>query len=77
MKTTIISSDYFNAFYEDGILKHQSKPDYLDAETLFTIFPGSEMYGVPYDLYDELIGQQDGYPQNLEDFDLSRCERYR
>lgn len=75
MKRTIISSDYYNALYEDGVLKHQGKPDYLDAETLFTIFPDSKLYGVPYDLYDELV--EDGYPTNLSDFDLSRCDRYR
>lgn len=76
MKTTIISSDYYNAFYEDGVLKHQAKPDYLDSETLFTIFPDSEYYGVPYDLYEELL-EGDGYPELLENFDLSRCNRYR
>jgi hypothetical protein len=77
VKTTIIRSDYYNAFYEDGILKHEAKPDYLNAETLFTIFPDSEYYGVPYELYEELVGGEDGYPQHLKDFDLSRCDRYR
>ena len=76
MKTTIISSDYYNAFYVDGILKHEAKPDYLNAKTLLTIFPNSEYYGVPYDLYDQLL-DGDGYPEHLKDFDLSRCDRFR
>lgn len=73
--TTIISSDYFNAFYLDGVLELQAPPDYLDTETLFTLFPKSEYYGIPYDTYDQLLNGN-GYPNLLSDFPLELCERY-
>lgn len=72
---TIIISDYYNALYKNGKLNHQGKPDYLDGETLSTIYPKAEMYGVSYDIYDELVG--DRYPERLEDFPLERCVKYR
>lgn len=74
MNRTIIHSDFYSALYEDGVLKHQAKPDYLDTETLHTIYPDAEYYGVPYELYDEML--DDGYPENLSDFDLTRCDKY-
>ena len=76
MKRTIISSDFYNAYYEDGVLVHQSKPDYLDAETLHTLFSDTdaEFYSISYDDYDELV--DDGYPFLLSDFPLDRCDRW-
>lgn len=77
MKITVITSDYYNALYEDGVLKHEAKPDYLHGETLYTIFSDSdsEFYGVDYDDYDELLGG-DGYPELLSNFPLDRCHRW-
>ena len=74
---TIIHGDFYNALYENGKLKIQAKPDYLHAETLSNIFPDAEFYGVPYELYDELVGDKDGYPDDLIDFPLYVCDRYR
>lgn len=76
MKRVIITSEYYNAFYENGVLKHEARPDYLHGETLHTIFPEAEYYGIDYILYDELIGDQDGYPTLLEDFPLDQCKKY-
>lgn len=72
---TIISSDYFNALYKNGKLEHQARPDYLNAETLATIYPNAELYGVPYDHYEEILG--DEFPALLSDFPLDRCVKYR
>jgi hypothetical protein len=77
MKRTIISSDWYNALYEDGVLVHQAKPDYLDAETMHTLFSGSEaaFYSVDYDDYDDILGGE-GYPYHLSEFPLDRCNRW-
>lgn len=72
----IIQSDWYNALYEDGILKHQAKPDYLDAETMVTLFPEASLYSVDYESYEEILNG-DGYPTNLSDFPLERCTKYR
>lgn len=75
MNWTIITSDYYNALYEDGVLKHQAKPDYLHGETMATLFPDAEYYGIDYDDYEEILGDQ--YPSLLANFPLDRCDRYR
>lgn len=77
MVRVIISGEYYNALYEDGVLKHEAEPDYLDAETMLTLFPDASFYGVPWELYDELVGDHDGYPKQLADFPLLRCQKYR
>lgn len=77
MKRTIISGDYYNALYEDDVLKHQGEDDYLNVETLLTIFPDAELYSVPLEMYDELIGDHDGYPNHLSEFPLDVCEKYK
>lgn len=71
---TILDGEYYNALYEDGRLKHQAKPDYLDAHTLVTVFPEAEYYTVPECVY-EAMG--DSYPEDLADFPLEACTRYR
>lgn len=72
---TILSTDYYVALYEDGQLRNQAKPCYLDAHTLMTIFPDAEYYDVPEDVYEAM--EDDGYPQFLRDFPLQSCVRYR
>lgn len=65
----ILQSDGFNALYEDGKLKDQAKPCYLDAETLLRLYPEAGYRFVPQEILEEF----DGYPQNLEDFPLDKC----
>lgn len=74
---TIIISDWYNALYEDGLLKVDAKPDYLHGETMITLFPDAEAYYVEYNLYDEIIGNNDGYPFRLSDFPLDRCRKLK
>jgi hypothetical protein len=73
---TLLSSDYFNAHYVDGILVRDAKPDYLDVETLARTFPDAAVYDVPEDVYDEYLNGN-GYPQQLSSFPLARCRKCR
>jgi hypothetical protein len=70
----IITTEYYNAFYVNGRLVHESKPDYLDTETLHNLWPEASYYGA-YELEEE--GEfEDGYPELLSGVDLSRCDKY-
>lgn len=73
---TILANDYFNALYEDGVLKQDGKPEYLDAETLARVDPTAEVYVVPQAVYDAVLDGA-GYPRELANFPLDQCERVR
>lgn len=75
MNWTIITSDYYNALYEDGVLKNQGKPDYLHGETMANLFPHAAVYGL--ESHYETLLEEDGYPVHLSDFPLEVCTRYR
>jgi hypothetical protein len=71
---TILQAECYNALYENGVLLHQGKPDYLNAHTLANVFPDAELYYVEDDIYESMY---DGYPENLSEFPLDHCRRYR
>jgi hypothetical protein len=76
MLRTILSSDWYNALYEDGILKESGKPAYLDAETIARLHPDAQFFTVPQPVYDDVLNGE-GYPPELSRFPLSRCTRLR
>ncbi|QBZ72761.1 hypothetical protein SEA_GODONK_173 [Gordonia phage GodonK] len=69
-----IGHDYFNAWYVDGALKESAKPDYLNIETLMTVFPDADVYWMDDDMYDELLNGDD-YPVDLRDVPLDRMRK--
>ncbi|QDK02679.1 hypothetical protein PP304_gp191 [Gordonia phage Phendrix] len=71
-----IGHDYFNAWYEDGKLKQSNKPDYLDIETLLSVFPDANAYWMGDDVYEELLNGED-YPASLSDVPLDRMQKIR
>lgn len=71
-----IGHDYFNAWYEDGTLKESGKPEYLDIETLLTVFPDANVYTMGDDVYDELLDGAN-YPASLSDVPLDKMSRIR
>lgn len=70
----IVSTEYYNAFYVNGRLMYESKPDYLNTETLHNLWPEAAYYGA--DVLEEEGMIEDGYPELLADIPLDRCERY-
>ena len=72
----IVTSDYFNAWYLNGQLGDEGKPERLDGETLGRLYPQAAWYEMPSDVYDEVLDGA-GYPARFEDLptDRLRCIR--
>ena len=72
----IVTSDYFNAWYQDGQLSDQGDPDRLDGETLARLYPQAAWYEMPAGVYDEILDGA-GYPARFEDLPVDRLRVIR
>lgn len=72
----IVTSDYFNAWYLNGQLGDEGKPERLDGETLGRLYPQAAWYEMPADVYDEILDGA-GYPARFEDLPVDRLRVIR